>query len=240
VEFTKAELADYYKNGLRQADYTRKTMEVSEQRKAAEAERNAALQERATYMQNLQKLQVQTEVALEEQSKIDWDALLQQDPVEYLKQQALAQKRQAALQQNYQEQQKVNAQFQAEQQKAYVQTLEDQSRLLLDKIPEWRDAKKASEDKTALRNYLLENGYDKQSVESVADARAVVLALKAMKYDQTMAKAQAAAKKVSSLPTKVERPGNGKSLDQRSTAFQRLSKSGSVDDAAAVFRGMLG
>ena len=237
VELSKAELADYYKNGLRQADYTRKTMEAAEQRKAADAERQAALQERAVYAQNLLKMQAQLEGALEEQSKIDWDSLLQSDPVEYLKQQALAQKRQATLQQNLQQQAVLQQQFQAEQQKAYIQTLQDQQEALLAKVPEWKDATKAKADKAALREYLLEQGYDKQSVDSVADARAVVLARKAMMYDQMIAKASAAAKKVSTLPTKVERPGNGVSgLDQRSSAFQRLAKSGKVEDAAAIFR----
>lgn len=237
VELSKAELAGYYKNGLRQADYTRKTMEAAEQRKAADAERQAALQERSLYAQNLQKMQAQLEGALEEQSRIDWDSLLQSDPVEYLKQQALAQKRQATLQQNLQQQAALQQQFQAEQQKAYIQTLQDQQEALLAKVPEWKDAKKASADKAALREYLLEQGYDKQSVDSVADAKAVVLARKAMLYDQMIAKASVAAKKVSTLPTKVERPGNGVSgLDQRSSAFQRLAKSGKVEDAAAVFR----
>ena len=240
VEFTKSELADYYKNGLRQADYTRKTMEVSEQRKAAEAETQRAMQERATYAQNLQKMAMQLEGALEEQAKIDWDSLLASDPVEYLKQQSLAQKRQAALQQNLQQQEHVKSQFQAEQQKAFAQHIQDQQEQLLAKVPEWKDKAKAKADTAAIRDYLLEQGYDKQAVETVADAKAVILARKAMLYDQMIAKASAAAKKVSTLPTKVERPGTGKAIDQRSNAFQRLSKSGSVDDAAAVFRGMLG
>lgn len=240
VEISKAELADYYKNGLRQADYTRKTMEVSEQRKAAEAERQAAIQERATYGQNLAKMAAQLEGALEEQSRIDWDALLQSDPVEYLKQQSLAQKRQAALQQNLQQQGLVAEQIKAEQQKAFVQSLQDQHEQLIAKVPEWKDAKKASADKAEIAKYLIEQGYDKQSVENVADAKAVVLARKAMLYDQMISKASAAAKKVSNLPTKAERPGSGKAgLDQRSSAFQKLSKSGSVEDAAAVFRSFI-
>ena len=241
VEFSKSELADYYKNGLRQADYTRKTMEVSEQRKAAEAETQKAMQERNVYAQNLQKMAMQLEGALEEQAKIDWDTLLQSDPVEYLKQQSLAQKRQAALQQNLQQQDQVKAVTQAEQQKAFAQHIQDQQDLLLAKVPEWKDKAKAKADTAAIRDYLLEQGYDKQAVETVADAKAVILARKAMMYDQMIAKASVAAKKVSALPTKVERPGTGKTgLDQRSSAYQRLSKSGSVDDAAAVFRGMLG
>ena len=238
VELSKAELADYYKNGLRQADYTRKTMEVSEQRKAAEAETQRAMQERTAYAQNLQKMAAQLEGALEEQAKLDWDSLLQNDPVEYLKQRSIAEKRQAALQENFHQQAKVQEQFQAEQQKALAQHIADQQGLLLAKIPEWKDKAKAKTETAAIRDYLLEQGYDQKAVETVADAKAVILARKAMLYDQMIAKASAAAKKVSTLPTKVERPGTGKSVDQRSSAYQKLTKSGSIDDAAAVFRGM--
>ena len=76
-----------------------------------------------------------------------------------------------------------------------------------------------------------------QARGSVADARAVVMARKAMLYDQMLAKANTATKRVSNLPSRIERPGAGEpqGLDKRSTAFQRLSKSGRVEDAAAVF-----
>lgn len=240
VELTKAELADYYKNGLRQADYTRKTMEAAETRKAAEAEMQKALQERQAYTQNLMRLEAQTEAALAEQQQLDWDGLLQSDPVEYLKQKALFEKRQATMQEIYQQKVQIERLTQAEQQKAYARQLEQQQEMLLAKLPEWKDAKKASEDKAAIRSYLLEQGYEKEAVESIADARAVLVARKAMLYDQMISKASAAAKKVATLPTKVERPGTGRTgLDQRTSAFQKLAKSGSVDDAAAVFRSIL-
>ena len=62
-----------------------------------------------------------------------------------------------------------------------------------------------------------------------------------MLYDQMMSKAQAAAKKVSTLPTKVERPGvaaEAPGLDKRTSAYQKLAKSGKVEDAAAIFASM--
>src|SRR5437763_12919210 len=55
VELTEAEIADAYKNGLRQADYTRKTMEAADQRKAAEAEASKAREERTKYAHGLQQ-----------------------------------------------------------------------------------------------------------------------------------------------------------------------------------------
>lgn len=227
---------------LMQADYTRKTMAAADERKAATAEAQRAIVERTQYASNLQRMQAQLEGALQEQSKaVNWEQLLQTDPVEYLKQQHLAQSRQAALQQNYAEQQRVNAQIQAERETAHGRHLQQQQEALLAKLPEWKDEAKAKADKTAIREYLSSQGFEADEVSQVADARSVLLARKAMLYDQMVSKAQAAAKKVSTLPNKVERPGGGETqtLDRRDASFQRLSKSGRVEDAASLIAGIL-
>ena len=230
------------KNGYqRQADYTRKTQEVSETRRAAEAEMARAQQERQTYVQNLQRLQVQDEAALAQQQNIDWGALLKADPVEYLEQRRIAEERQARLSQVYTEQQRIAAQLEAEGQSQRANYLQQQQEELLAKLPAWKDTAKASAEKAALRDYLLQAGYDGETVGQLSDAKAVVIARKAMLYDQMVAKASAATKKVSTLPTRVERPGVGESpqMDRRSNAFQKLSKSGRAEDAAALFASIL-
>ena len=241
VALTKAQVAEAYKDGLRQADYTRKTQEVSEQRKTAEAETAQARQERQKFAQDLQRHQVQLEGALQEQSAINWQELLNADPVEYLKQQHLAQSRQAALQQNVQQQQNLASQANAERKQGHDLYLTDQRAQLLAKIPEWKDAAKQKAGTAELRAYLLEAGYSESDVANVDDHRAVVSVRKAMLYDQMMAKASVAAKKVANLPQRVERPAGNDSqgMDRRATAYQRLSKSGSVNDAAAVFSSLL-
>ena len=242
VTLTKAELAEHYKNGLRQADYTRKTMEAADTRKAADAELHKAQQERATYAQNLTKMAAQLEGALQQQSNIDWDALLNADPVEYLKQQHLMQQRQAALNQNQQEQNKVAQAFQTEQANQHRSYLSTQQDELLAKLPEWKDDAKATAERTALKAYLKEQGYDDAAINAVSDHKAVIMSRKAMLYDQMMTKAQAAAKKVSNLPQKVERPGvatERNPLDGRNAAMQRHAKSGSIESAAAVFANLL-
>jgi HSP90 family molecular chaperone len=227
---------------LMQADYTRKTMATADERKTAQAESAKAIQERTTYAQNLDRLQAQVEGALQDQSKaVDWQQLLTNDPVEYLRQRHLAESRQAQLQQIGQEQHRVNAQLQAERLTAHERHLVEQQQALVAKLPEWKDEAKATADKTAIRDYLLGQGFDAAELAQVTDARSVVMARKAMLYDQMVSKASAAAKKVSTLPTKVERPGGGESqgLDKRASAFQRLSKSGRPEDAAALFAGIL-
>lgn len=234
VEVKLSELKNGYQ---RNADYTRKTQEVSQAKRTADAETQKAQQERQTYAQNLQQLRYQTEAALQQQQGTDWTALLESDPVEYLKQQRIATEQQARLSQIHTEQQRVAQQDEQEAQQQHALHLQDQREQLLAKIPTWKDDAKAKTEKAALRDFLLTEGYDEDTVGSLADSRAVVIARKAMLYDQMVAKASAAAKKVSTLPTKVERPGFGESqaLDKRSSAFQRLSKSGRVEDAAALF-----
>jgi len=241
VTLTKAELAEAYKSGLRQADYTKKTMEVSEQRKAAEAEVTKARQERETYAQNLLKMQAQLEGALQEQQNINWDELLNTNPQEYLRQKHLFEQRQAAWQQNQANQAQLAQVMQVEQQKAHQEHLKSQQELLLAKVPEWSDTKKAEAEKLAIRGYLLEQGYDQNLVDNLADANMVVTARKAMLFDQMVAKAQAAEKKVATLPTKVEKPGSGSAptLDRRTAGYQRLSKSGRVEDAAGLIASLL-
>lgn len=241
VTLTESQLAEAHKAGLRQSDYTKKTMEVAEQRKAAEAEYRQARQEREAYAQALQEQSVLLNAALAEQQNIDWQQLLNNDPVEYLKQQHLLQNRQAALQKAKQDYAFIQQQHQAEQ-AAYTQkVMAEQQEQLLAKLTDWKDATKAKADKQAIKEWMAANDYPKEEIENVAFARHALTLRKAMLYDQMVSKAAAATKQVQNVPKRVERSGNGQSpnLDKRSTAFQKLSKSGSIDDAASVFASIL-
>lgn len=238
VEVKLSELKNGYQ---RQADYTRKTMETAEQRKAADAEYQKAVAERQTYAQNLQRLQIQAESALQEQNQIDWQKLIDTDPQEALRQQHLFNQRQAQLQQIYGEQQRIAAINQAEAAKRQKEYIESQHQALLDKLPDWRDPAKAKAEASAIREYLASQGWEPEALNNVTDSRAVLMARKAMLYDQMVSKAQVAVKKVQTAPQKVIQPGTGNapSLDKRGAAFQRLSKSGRVEDAASVFASFL-
>ena len=241
VELTKAELADAYKNGLRQADYTQKTMAAADARKSADAETAKAFQERQAYAGNLQKMAVQLEGVLEQSSKIDWDALISADPVEAMKQQHLLQKRQAAYQDTVQQLQAIDTQTKAEQADQMRQFRQVQQQELLAKLPDWKDESRAKAESAAIKSYLKNQGFDDAAIDNIQDHRAVILGRKAMLYDQMMSKATAAAKKVQALPTRVVRPGVADSQrgDGRSSAMQRLSRSGSVNDAADAFKAFL-
>ena len=247
VELTLAQIAAGYKSELRQADYTKKTMATAgemkaaiEQRRTADAETAATREERQTNATNLQRMAVQLEGALQQQESIDWQALIDRDPVEYLKQKDLFDRRQTALHQNRQQQQHLYAQHQAEQQQLMETHAGRQREELLAKLPDWKDPKKASAERDEIKAYLIAEGYGADELGQVADHRAVLMARKAMLYDRVIADARAAAKKVATLPSRVERPGvtESNTVDKRGAAYQRHAKVGTVESAAAVFAGM--
>lgn len=241
VTLTKAELAEAYKSGLRQSDYTKKTMEVSEQRKAAEAEVVKARQEREAYASNLQRMGAALEHALIEQQQTNWQALLESDPQAYLKERHLFETRQAAYQQNMQEQAKVKELSQAEAQQNHLRFLEQQRDELFAKLPDWKDEGKRKADQEAISKYLMDRGMDRQMIDRISDHRFVLIARDAMRYQEMVGKAAVAVKKVQQAPAKVFKPGVGDSprVDGRTTAMRNLSKSGSVADAAEVFKSFL-
>ena len=76
------------KNGYqRQADYTRKSQALAEQRKETEqiqSERQKLEQERQMYANGLQMLQEQQSSKLQEFENVDWTALKTEDPYQYM------------------------------------------------------------------------------------------------------------------------------------------------------------
>lgn len=236
VELSKAELADYYKNGLRQADYTKKTMEAAEQRKAAEAETAKARAEREQYAHGLQQANAVLAAQLQERTTEQWNELARTDPAQWVLERNLYEQRHAAFMHNQAQLQQLEQRSKAEAEQAQRAYLSQQQEALLAKLPEWKDESKAKADQAQIAKYLQEQGFESDLIQSIQDHRMVLVARDAMRYRDMVAKAQAAAKQVKTLPGKVERPGGGETnpLDGRTSAMKQLAKSGSVKDAAAV------
>jgi hypothetical protein len=199
-----AELEPYI---LRQQDYTRKTMEVAEQRKAVEAEAMQARQFREQYSQGLGVIQK----ALQTMAPQPPDqAMLQDDPIEYMRQRELFQAHQQKLHAVAQEQARVLQMSQQEQKKEFVRQQQEAIQRLPELIPAWKDPEKAKAEAPQLAKYLMDAGYTKEEVESASDPRAISLTRKAWLYDQLIAR-QKTAKPVA---TPTVQPGASKPISQ--------------------------
>lgn len=168
----------------------------------------------------------------------DWNALRQADPTQAAnlrfewedfqrKRYALAQSReqaQAAVQTAYQER--------------LEQFISANRAALANRHPEWKQEKVWRRDNESMRRTARAAGYTDEEIKELFDARAVEILLKAARYDRNMA---AKPKPVRSVP----KNGNGATPRKRNVsssfdrAERRLSRGGSIGDAASAFERIL-
>ena len=231
VEVTLEELQKGYS---RNQDYTRKTQQVAEARKAAEAELQAIRAEREQYAQLLGALSEQVKTAAD--PKIDWDRLYQEDPIEWVRQREVMRENQekaAAIQSEQQRLAQLSQQEQAQQRQAL---LAQEQEALVAAIPEWKDAKKAQAEKAMLVQFGQKIGFTPDDLKNVVDHRAVVMLRKAALYDQMMSK-RGQIKPVTNNGPRPAKPGAAGRVSSNTEAMraqQRLAKTGRVDDAAVA------
>ena len=236
VEVTLDELQKGYS---RTQDYTRKTQQIAEARKAVEAETAAIRAEREQYAQLLGALQQQLESAGEQ--PIDWDRLYAEDPIEWLRQKELArdkQERQAAIQSEQQRLSQLTVQQQTEEMKA---KLAQEQELLISAVPEWKDPQKAKAEKALLVEFGRKIGFSEDELKNVYDHRAVIALRKAALYDQMVSKRKDIKPVVNNGPRPVKPSAAGRvsSTTEGTRAKQRLAKTGRVDDAARAIELLL-
>jgi hypothetical protein len=167
----------------------------------------------------------------------DWDELAAHNPHEYLLQQrahaAKAQEweqanvAQSALNQRIQEQHDANLQA----------SLAEEAQKMTELFPEWADEKVKDRDATNLLSFLQNMNYTTVEIENLNNSKAsnIRLVVDAMHYRALLKTAKANTKQVKSLPPRMERSNtNPQSTSATKTARERLSKSGSIADAAAA------
>lgn len=232
IEVTLDELQKGYS---RTQDYTRKTQALAEQRKEAEAELSQVRQERAYYAQMLQAMEQQLAQA---EAAPDWDKLYQENPNEWVRQRELWRDKQEKTQAVKAEQERLAAIEKQNMDRAKQEYVAKEAEKLLDAIPEWKDSKRASEERTKLLDAARKAGYSESEINEIMDHRAVVVLRKAALYDELMGK-KSTIKPVPSKGPKTSKPGSaGSQPSKQSEAKQaqsRLAKTGSMKDAAAAF-----
>ena len=233
VTVTEDELLKGYS---RTQDYTRKTMEVAEVRKAAEAEVQALREEREQYGQILPQLRAYLESQLAPSE--DLQQLRHTDPAEYaarMEDNRQIRERIAAVEQEQRGLSEKAARDAEAQRKAAVQK---ELAELVKVLPEWNDPKVRADT----MQYAVSAGFKPEEINDTIDHRAFVILRKAALYDQLKAKAPETAKKVEAVKTAT--PGGRASQSSKVTDItrskQRLAKTGHVNDAAAALERLLG
>ena len=239
TEVTEDELLSGYS---RQADYTRKSQVLAEQRKKMDEELAATQQERQQYQSQLEQFNLQADSKLEEFKSVDWTKLKEEDPMEY----ALKRDQYRELQENKrlvaEEQQNLAQKQQAEMQTKWNEELAKQQEVMAQRLPEWNDPEKGPKLKQNIKSFALKKGFTEQEVDSLIDARSVDVLHKAMMYE-TLLEAKISQKKAKVVP-KVQKPGTPSTKSEVNSekvkqTRARLKRSGRVDDAALAIKSLM-
>ena len=231
-------LDELQKGYSRTQDYTRKTQQIAETRKAVEAEASAIRAEREQYAQLLGALKQQLEST---EAPVDMDRLYNEDPIEWVRQSEVMRQKQdklAAIQSEQQRLSQLTAQQRAQEMQAHLAT---QQEALIQAVPEWKDSKKAQAEKALLVEFGKKIGFSDDELKNVYDHRAVIALRKAALYDQMMSKRGQIKPVVNNgpRPAKPSAAGRVSTTTESTRAKQRLAKSGRVNDAASAIELLL-
>jgi hypothetical protein len=236
-------LEEALKGYQRQEAFTKRSMELAEQRKAFAAEAAETKQLRDAYAQQLELLQTQLQQTnLTEEP--DWTALKNEgystDDIFFAKTEW--DKQQKQIQQVAAERQKIAQQQAQEQEQNLKQHLQNQRVEMLERIPEWKnDETREFERKEVIKYAQKRVGFSEEEISSASDARAIELLYKAWKWDNLMEKKPTTKKRTRQAPkmAKAGQPATKREVANRSKrkAREQFEKAGTVDAAVQLLMG---
>ena len=233
----------------RQSDYTKKTQELSEHRKAFDGAKQQMAQEyhqiqaeRQQYIDSLQQIVDSSAPGLEQYASINWEQLKAEDPIAFItKKEEFREAQDNIAQYQVQQDEAYQKQYQEYQQQAH-QVLQQEHGKMAQVLPEWKEPEKQKKIAKDIKEYALSVGYTPEEVGSLVDHRSLLVLIKAQKYD-SLQNADVKSKKLKNKP-RVIRSGKGKSKGEdnkvkHAAKMKRLQKSGHVDDAISILEDMM-
>jgi hypothetical protein len=205
-QYSVQEMTEFKNRGLMQADYTKKTTELAEDRKTFKAEQETERAALAQERQSLQDMKAQLEVLVKEDEEVDWAELKEDDPERYIELKERSDKRQKMLDE-------LKGQAKAESQPSQAD-LETEVGLLQARIPSWFDEKgneteQRGEDLKLIQSFATKQGFTGQELSSLVTAKHWVTLYYAAKHEESLQKAEELKLKREGTP-KIIKPGSKK------------------------------
>lgn len=220
---------------MKDADYRRKTAEVAEQRRQVEQFAQQVQQQR-------QFAATQLDVflgALHKEllgSQPD-PKLIDEDPQEFMRQQQAYNARAQQFQQAMQYRQALSAQEAQEQQRTQAEFVQQENKLLLEKMPELRDDTKRTAAFSEVAKFLQSVGYTPDELNALTDHRAFLVAMKAAKYDALQSAKDKQARPPVPKPVRPGAAGSNPPNSAKQKAHERLRRNPNDMDALAALVG---
>jgi Arc/MetJ-type ribon-helix-helix transcriptional regulator len=242
-ETRQVPLADVIKSYQLEGHVNNKSIELSNQQRQFETERDTAI---ALYRQQLAQAQNLGQLAqaqlMGEFNQINWTQLRQTDPVQWTALQLEFNNRSAAINQHLRE---VAAAQEAQQQQLQQQQaalLPKEREKMLERVPEWRDVAKFDADRQVMSSYAKSLGFNDAELNAIHDHRYMAILHDAAQFRALQAQNPEILKRVRAAPP-MARPGTRTQRDPKAVAKQqaieRFNKNPrDLDAQAAVFEAL--
>jgi hypothetical protein len=179
-------------------------------------------------------------------TEVEWAQLKEEDPIQYAIEREEYREKQELVAQGLQSLREADTQRTQQEKADFEQYAQAETKKVFQARPEWWDTMTNSPSQAGVEaanlvdSYLKELGYTAQEIDMIVDSRQVLAMYDAARGRQLSKKVELSAKKVRKAPGKVITPrGKTDEADgkrERSDSLRRnLAKTGTVEDAAAVF-----
>lgn len=220
----------------RQASFTKKSQALAEEKRGFEQELSEARQVRSQAIEILEAAR-NSQPQQPERDANYWQSLKNEDPMQFMLERDAMREEQMQNQMREQQLMKLRSQEEAENNAQLAKYVDQQRAALLELVPEWGDAEIADREKQLIMDYGNRVGFTAEELANSYDSRAVATMRKAALYDQLQEKRKGL-RPVAKGSMKGGSSSVNPSGSRQAKASARLKKSGSVDDAAAVFYNM--
>ena len=190
----------------RQSSYTKKSQELSEQRKAFEEYQNnlnselAQIQaERQHYVESLQRVIEGSAQALNSYQSINWEQLKADDPIEYVTKREEFRQQQEKVQAMQAQQAQAMQQAQVDAQRQHREAIQREHAKMVEALPEWGEPDKQREIADKIRSYAMSQGFEKEELDQLVDSRSLIVLRKAMQWEELQS-ADVKSKKLKNKP----------------------------------------
>ncbi len=238
LEVSEDELLSGYQ---RQRDYTRKTQELADQRKALETEINSLKAERTKYVKSLELSMEEESKELEKYNDIDWATLRKEDPNQFL----LLHHEMSEVRQKISDKKAAReealSKVDTSTSRLEEERLEREATRVKEMVEGW-EGEGHQQLVNELREQATKEGFTDEDGDLFKSAMVIKLLQKANKYDALQQKKETVVKKkVNRKVPKVIKSGN--KSDSASTKrkansqkqMERLKQTGNLKDSVALF-----
>lgn len=212
------------------ADYTRKTQGAAESTRVLQMKEQNLQQQEQLFRANAQRMtQLQNaQERLSQYEQIDWQSLIDADPVQAQKLQVSYQQERSKAESLHREFVSAEEQRQQAQSAMRMQALQDGAEKLAKAIPKWGPTKQ----KQVMENTLT-YGYTPEDLQQITDPRLVMALHDAAQWKALQAQKSKVMQKVVDAP-RVVKPNAPQPRQENKSALDRLRKSGRAEDLASL------